>query len=257
MQKINTRLEAIAQRLALDPAGQALLALGSAGVEITRADKYSDIDFFAIVSPGSKTRFLEDVAWLEADSKVAWIFQNTPDGFKLLWEDGIFGEMAVFEPAELPEIAFSPGRVVWSQAEFPIDLLIPQSTHGVRAEPRDWEFLSSEMLTNIYVGLGRFLRGEKLSGWRFIQSHAFSLGLEIIELTQPSNPNVDVDRYNIDRRFEQRYETQREYLENSLLGISRTVDSAEYLLKWLYEKGLNRNPLTAEVEKLVKEARDI
>ena len=53
-------------------------------------------------SPSSrraKSRVPEHLDWLAAAA--AYAFQNTADGYKVLYEDGIFCEYAVFEPREL------------------------------------------------------------------------------------------------------------------------------------------------------------
>jgi hypothetical protein len=62
-----------------------LLALGSAGLERQRLDRYSDLDFFVIVAQGYKVHYIESLDWLA-------------DGHKALMTDGIFCEFAVFEP---------------------------------------------------------------------------------------------------------------------------------------------------------------
>lgn len=257
MQRLNTKLEAIAQRLASDSAGQALIALGSSGLELERADEFSDIDFFAIVSPGSKTRFLNDTEWLQADSEIAWIFQNTPDGFKLLWEDGLFGEMAVFEISELPSIAYAPGRVVWQREDVDTTALSPISIGGQLPASRSVDYLQQELLSNLYVGLGRYLRGEKLAGWRFIQNHAFGLALEIIEATHSADPEFRRDLYSRDRRFEFRFPESSKLVSEVLLGIERTPESATRLLDWMLVEGFEENNLVKEVRTLIERATQL
>mgnify|MGYP001828321429 FL=1 len=90
------RLEAIAPSVAGSGSGLALIGLGSAGAEVERLDAYSDLDFFVIVQPGSMRTFLDSLFWLESVAPVVYYFLNTPDGYKLLFADGIFSEMAVF-----------------------------------------------------------------------------------------------------------------------------------------------------------------
>lgn len=86
-QALENRLQTIGHVLASDPDGLALLGLGSVGLELSRLDAWSDLDFFAIVRPGSKPRFLQDLGWLHRVHPVVYPFRNTPDGFKLLFED--------------------------------------------------------------------------------------------------------------------------------------------------------------------------
>ena len=112
-QALLDRLAAIGEALKNSGEALALLALGSVGLETDRIDAYSDLDFFAIVQTGHKERFLTNRDWLSAACPIAFAFQNTVDGCKVLYEDGIFCEYAVFEPQELAAIPFAPGRIVW------------------------------------------------------------------------------------------------------------------------------------------------
>ena len=107
------RLDAIAVSLAANEHSRALLALGSVGRELERLDEYSDLDFFVIVAPGYKVRFIDNLDWLERVHPVGYQFKNSADGYKLMFEDGILCEFAVFEEAELTNAIYSPGRIIW------------------------------------------------------------------------------------------------------------------------------------------------
>jgi len=126
------RLDAIGESLKNTGDALALLGLGSVGIETERLDDYSDLDFFAIVKTGSKQQFIDDLAWLNVIHPVVFTFKNTRDGYKLLFEDDIFCEFAVFEPQELAAIPIVGGRVVWQDASFDASLMTPhrQPTHA-------------------------------------------------------------------------------------------------------------------------------
>lgn len=62
-----------------------------------------------MVSPGSKAAFLDDLGWLTSLAPVVFSFRNSPDGYKLLFGDGIYCEFAVFEPHELASVIYSEG----------------------------------------------------------------------------------------------------------------------------------------------------
>ena len=211
------RLEAIAPSVAGSGSGLALIGLGSAGAEVERLDAYSDLDFFVIVQPGSKRTFLDSLFWLESVAPVVYSFLNTPDGYKLLFADGIFSEMAVFEPEELAGIPFSGGRIIWQAPGF--ELPVPLSGNALpTAEPlRSIEWLVNEALTNLYVGLGRYRRGEKLSAARFIQGHAVDRLLDLaphIERSQAEQP----DPFDPTRRFERSFPETAVYLPQFMPG---------------------------------------
>ena len=91
-QRLMDRLEAVAQAIKDSGRGVALLGLGSVGQDLQRLDEYSDLDFFVIAKPGSKSYFLNSLSWLEDVQPIVFSFMNTVDGYKLLFDDGIFCE---------------------------------------------------------------------------------------------------------------------------------------------------------------------
>jgi hypothetical protein len=111
------RLDAIARSIELSGHGLALFALGSAGLDVERLDDYSDLDFFAVVADGQKHRYIDDLDWLANIEPIAFSYRNTRDGHKVLYQDGVFCEFAVFELHELANIPFAPGRIIWKRAD--------------------------------------------------------------------------------------------------------------------------------------------
>lgn len=225
------RLDAIGAALERSGHGLALLALGSVGRELDRLDAWSDLDFFAIVEPGHKASFLDDLGWPTSIAPVASTFRNTVDGYKVLYSDGVFCEFAVFEPEEMPRIAFAPGRVVWKRDDVDDALLEPAEPSGPRA-PLDVEWHLGEALTNLYVGLGRFRRGERLSAARFVQGFAVDRVLELAAAVEEEVP-ADRDRYMNERRFEQRFPRTAAHLDEFVQGYERTPESARAILGFL------------------------
>ena len=226
-QRLLDRLDSIATALRDSGAGLALLALGSVGRETERIDAYSDLDFFAIVKAGSKPHFMQNLDWLA--SPIAYAFQNTPDGYKVLYEDGIFAEYAVFEPDDLTPIPFAPGRIVWKAAEFDESLVAPR----VRSAPKyALEWLLGEALTNLYVGLGRYWRGEKLAAMRLIQVHAVDKILNLAPYIEPDQP-TQRDPFADERRFERRFPGVAQHLQDFVQGYARTPESAQAILAFL------------------------
>lgn len=236
------RLDAIGAALAATGRGVALIGLGSVGTETARIDEYSDLDFFAVVTPGSKQALLDDLGWLAAIHPVTYAFRNTADGYKLLYADGIFCEFALFEAAELAAIPFAPGRIVWQAADAPAGLELPQQPRPADASHTlDW--LLGEALTNLYVGLGRDRRGERLSAMRFIQSYAVDRVLELAALLAASaaagEPAAAGDLFAVERRAEQRHPGLN--LADFAQGYARNRASALAILAWL-ETHFSVNP---------------
>lgn len=224
------RLDEIATALACSGHGVALLALGSVGLELDRLDQYSDLDFFAVVEPGSKQHFLDDLGWLTSLGPVAYSFRNTKDGHKLLFDDGVFCEFAVFEPDELTAVAFTPGRVVWARSGVDPAFLRPRTAPPPTVPDVDWQL--GEALTNLYVGLGRFWRGEKLSAARIVQGFAVDRVLDLAAGLEPAAPGHR-DPFASDRRVEQRLPALAEHLAQFVQGYDRTPESARAIVAFL------------------------
>ena len=226
-----SRLNAIGASLALSAKGVALIGLGSVGLETDRLDEFSDLDFFAIVETGAKTVFLEHLEWLGVICPIAYCFRNTPDGYKLLFQDGIFCEFAVFEESELSQIPFAPGRLVWKKPGVSDTLALPRRTHGVPESPSiEWSL--GEALTNLYVGVSRFHRGEKLSAMRLIQCHAVDRVLELAERLEPPMASFR-DVFAPERRCERRHPWVAPALPSFMQGYERSLESAGAILIFL------------------------
>ena len=201
-------------------------------LERERLDAYSDLDFFVIVEDGCQALYLSDLTWLSSIAPVAYQFQNTADGSKLLYKDGVFCEFAVFEPAQLEVIPFSTGQIVWKRAEVSDQLAVAQ--RGMPAPSQhtlEWQL--GEALTNLYVGLGRFRRGERLSGSRFVQQFALDRVLELIARVEADAQPALRDPFNAERRFEQRFPLHAPLIPSFAQGLESTPASALAMLGFL------------------------
>jgi len=248
---LESRLRSLGSALLADPDGLGLLALGSVGAELARLDAWSDLDFFAIVRAEAKPRFLSDLSWLDRASPLAWSFANTADGRKVLWEDGIYGEYAVFSPEELASAAFAEGRWIARRPELPEGLRKPANPAG-RTRPRDdAAWCAAELASCLYVGLCRFRRGERLSAWRFVQTFCLDRWQELVELLEPAT-EVLADPYGRDRRFEQRWPAAAAWLPRLIRGYDDTQAVALAFLEWIESRGLAPAPLAAEIRALAE-----
>jgi hypothetical protein len=224
------RLEQIGASLEQTGKALALIGLGSVGAELERLDGYSDLDFFAIVQDGCKTEFLTDLHWLTKLYPVTYAFKNTRDGFKLLYTDGVFCEFAVFELHELLQASFTAGRIVWKAAHVP-ETIAQSSIPSSPSEPR-LEHNLGEALTNLYVGVQRYWRGEKLIAARFVQQYAVNHVLELAE-TVETPQNALPDPFSRERRVEQRLPELAAHLGQFVQGYEHTPASALAILAWL------------------------
>jgi len=211
------RLDEIGSSLAASGAGLALLGFGSVGQELDRLDSFSDLDFFAIVEDGKTSRFIDRLDWLERVHPIAYAFRNTVDGYKLLFADGIFCEFAVFEQGQLSGVSFAPGRVIWKRQDISDNIAVPRRPLPEnRSTDIEWQI--GEALTNLYVGLLRFKRGEKLSAFRFIQQYAVDRVVALISASETTPAGVKADPFSGERRLEQRFPSLAKHLPEFMQG---------------------------------------
>jgi hypothetical protein len=228
-QHLLERLSAIAASLESTGNGLALLGLGSVGLERHRLDDFSDLDFFAIVRPGTKQNFLVKLDWLSAPCTISWCFMNTTDGYKALYSDGIFCEFALFEPQELAGIPYSPGAVVWQTPEYSVPIAQPERPLPTPDNrPDAWHL--GEALSNLYVGLCRWNRGERLSAFRFVQSHAVDRYVTLFERRYPAANPLLTDAFDAPRRLEARQPVLAEILPRLMPGYTHTPEAALAML---------------------------
>lgn len=210
----------------------ALIGQGSVGADTHRLDEHSDLDFFVVVEREAKPRYIGSIDWLEALYPVAYSFANTVDGRKVLFEDGVFAEYAVFTLEELARASFSPGRVVWQRADAPPGLESPPSGGPSLSGTPGHQL--NEALTNLYVGLHRDARGEHLSGVRYIQGHAIDRIITMMHLLSGSTPQ---DAFDVARGAESRFDAEDIPFADFVLGYRRNPEAALNILAWLEAHG--------------------
>lgn len=233
-----TRLDELGRALASTERALGLIGLGSVGLERGRLDNYSDLDFFVIARPGHKQFFLDDLSWFNAPCPLVFAFLNTADGYKALFADGIFCEMAVFEPDELANIPFAAGQIIWQADDAPADMGSPRVPLPRSSHTAEWHL--NEALTNLYVGLGRYWRGEKLTAMRFIQVYALDRVLALAATLEPAQQAFP-DPFSPDRRCEQRLPQASQLLPLFAQGYEQTPASAVAILNYL-EQHFEVNP---------------
>jgi hypothetical protein len=223
----------------------ALLALGSVGTDLGRLDEHSDMDFFAIVDDGAKQRYLDAIDWLEALHPVAYSFENSVDGRKVLWGDGLFAEYAVFTLDELRAGSYDGARIIWERDDAPSGL----ENTGRPLPPSPYStphYQLNEIVTNLYVGLHRELRGERLAAMRLIQVHAIDRLLTYLDLTgEATAPRQDP--FAVERGAERRVSVA---LGTFIQGYDRNRESALAILDWLEPRAEVDATLAAAIRSL-------
>lgn len=230
------RLDAIGRSLAKQASARALIGLGSAGQELERLDRWSDLDFFVIVDEGAQERFLSSLDWLADAAPLLWHFRNTPDGHKAWMTDGVFCEFAVFAPSQLPAIAYAPGRTVWARSPADAHWEVPVRPVPAPAHS-DPTWLLGELLGNLQVGLLRWHRGERLAGSRLVQVHALDRLISLVTGKAPPGAGSP-DPFNAERRLEQRFPEFAANLPELAPGIDHTPRAALAMLAALQAQGI-------------------
>jgi hypothetical protein len=249
------RLDDIGASLAQTGRALALIGLGSVGVERSRLDEFSDLDFFVIAEDGCKASFIADLAWLRSAHPIAYSFQNTADGHKVLFADGIYCEFAVFEARELEAVSYAEGQIVWQAPAFDERLARPRTSSESRPV-RALEWLLGEALTCLYVGLTRYRRGEKLTAFRFVQVYAVDRIVELAALLEQEVPGFG-DIFSPERRFEQRFPVTAAALAPFMQGYEATPRSARAILDFL-DRRFEVNPgIKAAIMGLCEECSEV
>jgi hypothetical protein len=224
----------------------ALIGLGSVGLALERLDDHSDMDFFVVVEDGAKQRYLDSIDWLEALCPVDFSFENSIDGRKVLFADGLFAEYAVFTVDELRAGSFPPGRRIWAREDAPEGL--ERCGRALPPSPYDYpEYHVNEAVTNLYVGLHRELRGERLAATRLIQQHAVDRLLTFLELTSGERRQ---DPFAIERGAERLFGPDVLPLHAIVLGYERNREAALAVLDWLEAHVDVDRTLAAEIRRL-------
>jgi hypothetical protein len=246
-------LDRLGQVLADRGDAVALLGLGSVGRDLHRLDEHSDADFFVIVDDeAARDRYLAHIDWLEAAQPVVWSFENSLAGRKALLADGLFAEYAVVSLAELDTAGYPPGRIHWQRADAPAGLDVPRMPLPMTPT---LEHQVGEAITNLYVGLHRDLRGERLTATRFIQGYAVDRWVTILGLLGLGD-GPQQDLFVIDRSAERRFPAELLPLADLVPGYERNADAAETLLG-LLEAHVDLDPsIVAAVRDLILRRRD-
>jgi hypothetical protein len=104
----------------------------------------------------------------------------------------------------------------------------------------------NEALTNLYVGLQREARGERLSAARLIQSHAVDRILTVLDLDGDSGR----DEFAVERRVEMRYGADVLPLAEMVPGYEHNREAALVILTWLEARADVDETLAAAIRAL-------
>ena len=131
--------------------------------------------------------------------------------------------------SEMSGIPFAQGRIVWKAADFDEMLLTPRPKVS-NASSQEW--LLGEALTTLYVGMGRYRRGEKLSAARFVQGFAVDRIIDLASYIETEQAGYR-DPFTAERRFEQRFPIISRQFPQFVPGYEHTPAAAKAILAFL------------------------
>jgi hypothetical protein len=221
----------VQMRLAAMPEVLGLIATGSMAGGEREPDEWSDHDFWIVAEAGTAARLRMDPSFLPAADRIVLHFRETPEGTKVLYDDGHLVEYAVFEPDGL-ELARVNHYLVLVDRE-----RIAQRVEARRAATQeeseamggDVAYLTGQFLTGLLVGVGRYRRGERLSGGEFVKQHAITHLLRLIAATAHPSLTGDLDDIDPRRRFEAAFPEEAAAIQTAL--SLPTDDAARALLE--------------------------
>ncbi len=229
-QDFTTQLRA---NLSQDESVIGLVALGSMAQQDYQPDQWSDHDFFLIVTTGEQESFRSKLDWLPQPNEIAFSFRETQHGLKVVYQSGHLLEFAVFDTQELYLAKVNRYRVLLDRAEIEQQLVkikaaSTETPSAATDESSQTDRDFGQFLTNLLVGVGRYRRGEKLSGQQFVKTYAFRHLLVLLQKYLPSPQKSVLDNLDPYRRFERVYPALGEEL-NRLLN-AEVPEAAQGLL---------------------------
>jgi hypothetical protein len=148
----------------------ALLALGSMAEKDHDPDLWSDHDFSIIIKKGSEEKYINNLFWLPDEYQVVFTYKESDNSRKVIFENMHLIEYAVFELENLKNLKINSYRLLFDKFNI-TDYIeeIVNSTSNSSNLLEDNEGLIGNLLTDIFIGVGRYKRGEKISAHYFIK----------------------------------------------------------------------------------------
>lgn len=211
-------LERLVASLGGDPDVIGAIGLGSTAATVREPDRWSDHDLWLVVRPGTEERYRTDPSWLPDHHRLVLWMRDTRHGVKAVYDDGHLVEAEVFRPDELGAARIGTHRVLLDKGG--VAAAVPAvrraTLERLAAEERSVGFLTGQFITGLLVGLGRFARGEALSGHEYVKVHAVGHLLALLpRVLEPADP-LAVDDRNPWRRVEQAFPQAAERIAEAL-----------------------------------------
>ena len=182
-----------------------LILVGSTTSERSSArDRWSDHDFYAVLSEGEEQRLREQLPFLPFRNDVATIAHDGAIGVSVLYRDGHLLEFAAATAAKLNQFRLGDHEIVHGAKD--IHLLVASAVHRGRVEkPLVAADQVSLALIKLMVGVGRARRGELVNGGSFVRTYAIGHLAAAVLARIPYEIAPTRDGLDPERRFEECY----------------------------------------------------
>jgi hypothetical protein len=248
---------ALLARLQADPEVLGLVTLGSTSGEPPGPDAFSDHDFFVVTRPGVQERWRNQLDWLPDAASVVFAFRETAHGVKALYADGHLAEFAVFDLDELALARVNRHAVPLDRGGVAERLAgVRQATLAAAPPPAERRWLVGQLLTNLVVGVGRWARGERLSGHQLVRVAAVGHLVALWRAGLPTERLALLDDLDPFRRLERALPEQAATLEEALRLPVPGAARAILALAALAHPGLVADPARRAVERAIAAAED-
>lgn len=183
-----------------------LVAAGSMAQQDYQPDQWSDHDFFLIVQPNEQAAVKADLSWLPNHEQIVYHFPDSAHGMRALYADYHLVELAVFDAEELNMAKANRYRVLVDKANVTEQMAaVAAETAAFVTSTINPEQALGHFLGNLWVGYGRYQRGEHLSAHEFVKNHSLINLLKLLQQFVPSEQHALLDNLNPTRRFERCY----------------------------------------------------
>jgi hypothetical protein len=182
-----------------------LILVGSTTSERASArDRWSDHDFYAVLSEGEEQRLREQLPFLPFRNDVATIAHDGDIGVSVLYRDGHLLEFAAATAAELNQFRLGHHEIVYGAED--IHLLVASAVQRGRVEkPLVAADQVSLALIKLMIGVGRARRGELVNGGSFVRTYAIGHLAAAVLARIPYEIAPTRDGLDPERRFEECY----------------------------------------------------
>lgn len=192
--------------LAADPRVVGLIALGSMAEQDYVPDRWSDHDFFVITKPGAQEALRADLSWLPDHQRIAFWFRENIHALKVVYDTGHVLELVVFDEAEIGQAYANRYRVLIDRGDVTRRIAAAAARTAERQQHAGDDAIDlGQFLVNLLVGVGRYYRGERLSGHTYVKVYAQDHLLRLLGRYLPSPQRALLDNLAPSRRFEQVY----------------------------------------------------